>query len=104
MERLNLAQAVAICLYELRSSSLSKEMTQDPRDLPASFQEQDAMFEHLRRALEDVHFLYGDKAESLFFALRHLLGRAQLSSMETKLLHGLARQVRWYVEHHPDTP
>ena len=33
--------------------------------------------------------------------LRHLLGRAQPSQVEVDLLFGLARQIRWYVTHHP---
>jgi len=35
------------------------------------------------------------------YALRHLVGRAAPSEMEIKLLHGLARQILWYVDHHP---
>jgi hypothetical protein len=34
-------------------------------------------------------------------ALRHLIGRAGPTPMEVDLLFGLARQIRWYVEHHP---
>jgi tRNA/rRNA methyltransferase len=59
------------------------------------------MFRALQTALEEIHFLYGDKAEPLMHAVRHLLGKARLSEMETKLLLGLARQIRWYVAHHP---
>ena len=61
------------------------------------------MFDQLRTALEEIHFLYGDKAEPLMHAVRHLLGRARLSQMEVKVLQGLARQIRWYVAHHPRT-
>ena len=60
------------------------------------------MFHQLQTALEEIHFLYGDKAESLMHAVRHLLGKARLTEMETKVLFGLARQIRWYVANHPD--
>ena len=94
---LNLAQAVAICLYELRKAWDKSGAAAEPKPLPATFAEQEAMFRHLQTALEEIHFLHGDKAEPLMHAVRHLLGRAGLSAMEVKLLHGLARQIRWHV-------
>ena len=94
---LNLAQAVAVCLYELRRLWLGQTAPPAPRPLPASFAEQEQMFRHLRAALEQVHFLYGDKADALMHALRHLIGRAGPTGMEVKLLHGLARQIEWQV-------
>ena len=35
----------------------------------------------------------------LMHGLRHLLGRAQPTIMEVKLLLGLARQLQWFAEH-----
>lgn len=94
---LNLAQAVAICLYELRrcvEKTGSVAPAAPPADLrPASFADQQRMFEQLRAALEAVHFLYGPKADSLMHALRHLIGRARPTAMEIDILHGLARQL-----------
>jgi tRNA/rRNA methyltransferase len=58
------------------------------------------MFADLKAALEQIHFLYGPKAEALMHALRHLIGRAKPSEMEIDVLLGLSRQIRWYVEHH----
>jgi tRNA/rRNA methyltransferase len=95
---LNLAQAVAVCLYELRRCWLREEPT-PPSNSPAPFAEQERAFEHLRTALDAVHFLYGDKAEPLMHALRHLLGRAGPSPQEVDLLHGLARQLLWFARH-----
>jgi tRNA/rRNA methyltransferase len=106
---LNLAQAVAICLYEISKASRERERTENAPDSPhlrgrlASHAEHDEMFRHLQTALEEIHFLYGEKAEPLMHAIRHLLGRAQLSVMEVKLLHGLARQIHWFVANHPRT-
>jgi tRNA/rRNA methyltransferase len=93
---LNLAQAVAICLYELRFAWLRQTASPTPRDEPASFAQQERMYDHLRMALEEVHFLYGDKADSLMHALRHLVGRAGPTQMEVETLFGLARQLRWF--------
>jgi TrmH family RNA methyltransferase len=97
---LNLAQAVGICLYELRCAWLSRGLS-SPVAAPASMSAQERVFGRLRAALEAIHFLYGDKADSLMYAFRHLIGRATPSEMEIKLLHGLARQILWYVVHHP---
>jgi tRNA/rRNA methyltransferase len=97
---LNLAQAVAICSYELRKTWLNESTARTPQDL-ATVEAQEHMFRQLKTALEEIHFLYGDKAESLMHAVRHLLGKARLTEMETKLLLGLARQIRWHVAHPP---
>jgi tRNA/rRNA methyltransferase len=91
---LNLAQAVAICLYELRRCAGRVDSVSLPDDLlPANFAAQERVFEHLRLALEKVHFLFGPKADSLMHAIRHLLGRAKPTMMEVEILHGLARQL-----------
>jgi tRNA/rRNA methyltransferase len=92
---LNLAQAVAICLYELRRTWLKGQQAQTPTEPQAPFEDQERMFARLREALEAVHFLYGPKAEPLMHALRHLLGRARPSAMEVDVLLGLSRQLRW---------
>ena len=94
---LNLAQAVAICVYELRRAWL-KQAELSPASAPAPFAEQEKMFASLRQALEEIHFLYGPKADSLMHALRHLIGRAQPTEMEVGVLFGLARQIHWFVE------
>ena len=67
----------------------------------ATVETQEHLFRHLQTALEEIHFLYGDKADALMHAIRHLLGKARLTKMEVKVLLGLARQIRWYVAQHP---
>lgn len=97
---LNLAQAVAICLYELRRTWLvSQDVANKPTQRIATYTEQERMFTNLREALERVHFVWGTKGESLMYALRHLIARAQPSPNEVRILHGLARQLRWFAEH-----
>lgn len=78
---LNLAQAVAICLYELRRAWLQRTGEERASSAVAPFAAQERMFEHLRFALEEIHFLYGENADSLMHALRRYFG--------------LARHVRW---------
>jgi tRNA C32,U32 (ribose-2'-O)-methylase TrmJ len=104
-----LAQAVVICLYELRRAWLkTKKQTSEIRETSealsspsvASFEIQERMFANLRAAFEEIHFLYGPKTDSLMHALRHLIGRAKPLEMEVDVLLGLARQIRWYADHH----
>jgi tRNA/rRNA methyltransferase len=97
---LNLAHAVAVCLYELRRVWLRQAAPPAPREAPAAFADQEQMFGQLRTALEQIHFLYGDRADALMHALRHLIGRAGPTPMEVDVLRGLARQLRWFAEHH----
>jgi tRNA/rRNA methyltransferase len=97
---LNLAQAVAICLYELRIAEFGLRNERPATEI-APFADQERAFDNLRVAMEEVHFLYGDKAESLMHALRHFLGRAGPTPMEVELLFGLARQLRWFVRNGP---
>lgn len=93
---LNLAQSVAICLYELRKQWLqSQGRAARPSHKVAAFADQERMFESLRGALEDVHFLWGQKAEPLMHAVRQLIVRARPSPNEVRILFGLARQLRW---------
>ncbi len=98
---LNLAHAVAVCLYELRRQWLRRTAPATTPEAPAPFAEQERMFAHLRDALEEIHFLWDDRADALMHALRHLIGRAGPTPMEVGVLLGLARQIRWYVAHHP---
>jgi tRNA/rRNA methyltransferase len=100
---LNLAQAVAICLYVLRSAWLRQTSQVASPAPPASFADQERMFTHLRLALEQIHFLYGSKADALMHALRYLIGRAGPTEQEVKLLHGLARQMGWFVASRENT-
>jgi tRNA/rRNA methyltransferase len=94
---LNLAQAVAICTHELRRAWLLRTRGHEEKEELAPFADQERMYRSLQTALEEIHFLYGEKAGPLMHALRHLIGRAAPTKMEVDLLFGLARQIRWFV-------
>lgn len=96
---LNLAQAVAVCSYELRRAWLQEAGPPADRPQPAPFAELEHMFGQLQASLEQIHFLYEPNGVALMHALRHLIGRAQPTSVEVNILRGLARQIRWYVQH-----
>lgn len=106
---LNLAQAVAICCYELHRIAGAPHPTSEPHDRTApiaSIAEQDRMFEHLRDALTAIGFLFGTRADALMHAVRHLIGRANPTSQDVKILHGLARQLLYAAgkREHPGAP
>lgn len=104
---LNLAQAVAICLYELRRSWLktAAALEENPEEsLHAPHEMQERMLGQLQSALERIHFLYGPKSQPLMHALRHMLTKAQLTEMEVKILLGLARQIHWFADHSSPQP
>jgi tRNA/rRNA methyltransferase len=94
---LNLAQAVGVCLYELRCAWVGQTHWRASPPAIASFADQERMYDRMREALEDIHFLYGPKSGTLMHALRHLIGRAGPTPMEVDMLLGLARQIRWHV-------
>jgi tRNA/rRNA methyltransferase len=102
---LNLAAAVTVIGYELRQAWLAAA---DRSALPLAIDgprvaqdKKEVLFARLFDALERVGFLYGQNPDHLKYALRHLFGRVDLTVNETDILIGMARQIRWYVDHHP---
>lgn len=104
---LNLAQAVTVCCYTLRTI-WSGRVTADrgPVAAPviAPHADQERMFEHLRDGLRAVGFLFGERQETLMHAMRQLIGRALPTQGEVRMLHGLARQLLWAAQHLPGEP
>ena len=102
---LNLAAAVTVVCYELRKAWLAAEgkaplpLLIDP-GLARDDQKQ-VLFAKLFDALERVGFFFGQNPDHLKYALRHLFGRIEMNVNEVDILIGLARQIRWYVDHHP---
>jgi tRNA/rRNA methyltransferase len=96
---LNLAQAVAICCYELRkawSAAVNTARNEPPAGPPvAPHRDQERMFAHLREGLTAVGFLFGQRQDSLMHSVRQLIGRAMPTPQEVRMLHGLARQLLW---------
>lgn len=121
---LNLAQAVAICCYELRraydslgqtssnsplslsiytqsesnalrSSPLSGKQTEPAALDTARLDELEGYYRHLERVLLQVEYLYPHTAASRMRKLRQLLHRASPTSSEVALLRGMLRQMEW---------
>ena len=90
----NLAQAVLLVAYELRSV-MPEDARPEPLDPPAEHGEREAMYRHLACALHAIGFLEDDPAEAMMRRLRRMFGRAGLSSEEVTIVRGIARQMLW---------
>jgi len=103
---MNLSHSVAVCVYELRRHLLVHGAKAQAKPI-ASFAEQNLLFQHLEQALRELHFLWKPNADCLMYALRHVLSRAEMTPLEVRMLHGLARQIIWKCRQsgsHPPPP
>ena len=106
---LNLAQAVAVVLYELRKQSLDRLPPRIPDEPPATLAEQELMFGKLKEALTSVRFLWDFRSDGIFHVIRTVIARGLPSKKETQVFHGLAKQLEYIareykVPHPRDVP
>ena len=114
---LNLAQAVAICAYELYQAneyqdidteesyvSLAKEeclnsvyLATDLKD-KASFDTLEQYYQHLETILLKIGYLYPHTTMARMEKFRRLYNRANLSNQEVAMLRGILRQISWAIE------
>lgn len=108
---LNLAQAVAICCYELSESARWEETRQQEfgetqkSNIPqASFplnpdsaplEALEGYYQQLEALLLKIEYLYPHTAASRMEKFRCLFNRAQPSGSEVAMLRGILRQVEW---------
>jgi tRNA/rRNA methyltransferase len=109
---LNLAQAVAVCAYELYQACLAKEgnaiedINFNDRVLTSSINTNDSgdrvplevlegYFQHLEQTLLKIGYLHPHTATARMEKFRRLYNRASLSSEEVAMLRGILRQMDW---------
>jgi len=90
---LNLAQAVMVCCYEL---FLADGGGAEEVPVLAAAERVTLMLDRLQAALLAIGFLNADNPDHIMFALRRVLGRAQLDDRDVRIFLGLARQIEWY--------
>jgi tRNA/rRNA methyltransferase len=105
---LNLAQAVAICCYELYQLAPVKQ-TQTPAPLPsqaAPLEQMEGYYQHLETVLLKIGYLHPHTAASRMEKFRILLNRAMPKETEIAMLRGILRQVEWAIKKttEEDTP
>ena len=93
---LNLAMSVGITLYEIRMALEEKTEDAIKQIELASWKMQQQAFDALKSSLEEIHFLFGPKAETLFTGIKNMISRANPTTQEMKWLIGLNRQLSWY--------
>lgn len=90
----NLAQSVLLVAYELALARMGNPNS-TPLETPATHEDREEMYAHLRSSLWAVGFLHEDTAEVMMRRIRRMLDRALLDSKEVSILRGVARQTLW---------
>ena len=92
---LNLAQAVQIIAYELRTKLLApKAQVALRHDDYASVDEIEQFYEHLRAVFIEINFLKESNPRRLMQRVRRLFNRVNLEKMEVSILRGMLSQVQ----------
>ncbi len=102
-ESLNLAQAVAICCYELsRVGQRPQAFGHGPSSNTAAapLNELDGYYHHLESILLKIGYLYPHTAPSRMRKFRQLGHRAALSTQDVAMLRGILRQIDWATTTH----
>jgi tRNA/rRNA methyltransferase len=99
---LNLAQAVVLCAYELRTaltteSKGASKLAPEPQQL-AGAAEVDAAMERLKEALLAIGFLPEENPDHLMFTLRAIFSRSGLVPRELEIINGIAKHTKWAAE------
>jgi len=92
---MNLAQAVAVVLYDLYKTRGDLEGKRWGRKKLASNQVQEAMFRHMRQTLLDIDFLDPQNPDHILRTFRRIFGRAGLNDRDVKVLQGLWSRIDW---------
>ncbi len=88
---LNLAQAVQLVAYQCRLAVLAGPVEVEPASALADHAEQEALVDHLERALVAIGYLDPRAPKKLIPRLRRLFARARLEREEVQWLRGIAK-------------
>jgi tRNA/rRNA methyltransferase len=97
---LNLAQAVAVCCYELYQNCLENQEVvkveeKTNQDTTAPLDALEGYYQQLESLLLKIGYLYPHTAESRMTKFRLLFNRSQPSPNEVAMLKGIVRQMEW---------
>lgn len=93
----NLAQSVLLCAYELRRAVLDPAPA-DGLEPVAVHAEREGLYRHFEQALLTIGYVHADTVEPIMRRFRRMLGRAEITTDEVRMLRGLARQILWTAE------
>ncbi len=92
---MNLAQAVAVCLYELFLRGEQGGLPARQERLPVVGRHLQAMYEHMRQTLLEVEFLDPQNPEHLLRTFRRIFDRYGLNEREVRVIRGLLSKIDW---------
>jgi tRNA/rRNA methyltransferase len=95
---LNLAQAVAVCVYELYQASLPLNPDESISPEMAKLDDLERYYQHLATLLLKVGYLHPHTASARMEKFRRLYHRAQLSPDELAMLRGILSQIDWALD------
>ncbi len=90
---LNVAQSVLVLCYELTAA------TGPPDDRTpdlAGFQVREEMLQQMERVLIEIGFLSSGNPAHIMNSIRRLLGSAELTPRDVRILRGIFNQMEWY--------
>ena len=90
---MNLAQAVALCLYEINKTKGDLICGTHGRKELAANKSLERMFLHLQESLTRIGFLNPQNPNHIMRAFRRILGRSGLNEREVRILRGLCSQM-----------
>lgn len=97
---LNLAQAVAVCCYELYQIAQQPALpvAASPTTDMASLEVLEDYYQHLEAVLLKIGYLYPHTATARMEKFRHLFNRAAPTTAEVMMLRGILRQMEWALQ------
>lgn len=93
---MNLAQAVAVCLYEVgqaAAEAVGKGKERQRKSAPSAAIE--AMYGHMRQSLVEVGYLDPQNPEHILRTFRRIFSRAGLNERDVRILQGLWSRLDW---------
>jgi len=99
-DSLNLAQAIAVCCYELSRATqprVQRAPSASPTDTEnaAPLEKLEGFYQHLESLLLEIGYLYPHTANSRMEKFRRFFLRAAPTQQELSMLRGVLRQVEW---------
>lgn len=93
---MNLSHSVSILLYEIAlKSDIGKKFTDPKVKDPATGQEMESMFDHMRQTLMDIDYLDSKNPNHLLRTFRRIFGSSGLSTRDVRIIRGLMSRIDW---------
>lgn len=93
---LNLAQAVAICCYELYMTAGGGVVPAGGGSCYANSHELEGMYEHIDQALSRIGFIRDTSRSYWMRNIRQFLSRTRIKKKEASLIRGVCRRFLWH--------